>query len=311
MNKLKTGKRRRMAAAPGARAILPVTEIIGAAPGPSILITAGIHGGEYPGMAASMELAAALRPEDVAGRITIIHSANPNAFWGRRPELNDEDRKNLNREFPGNPEGTPTERLAHFILHEFILRADFYIDLHSGDIHEELCPHVYYSQACTEEVSRISRAMACEAEVPYMVPSIARGGAYNCAAAMGVPAILIEHGGNGICGEEHVTGFLGDLARILRHLGAISGEALPLPAQRVEPKEVRKVIYVMAEEDSCWRTALHQGDPVRKGEVIGRTTNLFGDARKTYFAEEDGVILYINTSLALLSGRVAAAYVVL
>lgn len=310
MNNLSGGKKRRLAAVPGGRAILPVTEITGAAPGPSILITAGIHGGEYPGMAASMELAGALRPEDVAGRVTIVHSANPNAFWGRRPELNEEDRKNLNREFPGNPEGTSTERLAHFLLHEYILQADYYIDLHSGDIHEDLCPHVYYSRACEEGVSAASRAMALQTDVPYMVPSIARGGAYNCAAAMGVPSILVERGGNGICGEEHVAGFLRDLFRILRHLGAVGPSHPAAPPERT-PKEVRKVIYVMSEEDCCWRTMLHQGDPVKQGDVLGRASNLFGDVRTTYLAEEDGVILYINTSLALLRGKVAAAYVTL
>lgn len=302
-------KRRILAAVPGGRAILPVTEITGAAPGPRALITAGIHGGEYPGMAASMELAAALAPEDVAGRLTIVHAANPCAFWARRPELNEEDRKNLNREFPGSPAGTSTEKLAHCLTERFIRRADYYIDCHSGDIHEDLCPHVYYSRACAPEVSRASREMALRADVPYMVPSLAQGGAYNCAALLGVPSILLERGGNGICRREDVDGFLRDLARILRHAGALRSDRFSAPQEEM-PREVRKVIYVMAEEDSCWRTAFRQGDPVKKGDVLGETTNLFGDALRTYRAEEDGVLLYINTSLALLRGKVAAAYVV-
>lgn len=305
------GKRRTLAAVPGGRAILPVTEITGTAPGPRALITAGIHGGEYPGMAASMELAAALAPEDVAGTLTIIHAANPCAFWARRPELNEEDGKNLNREFPGDPRGTSTERLAHLLMDRFIRRADFYIDCHSGDIHEDLCPHVYYSKACAESVSRSSRDMALAADVPYMVPSIAQGGAYNCGAAAGVPSILIEHGGNGLCTEDDVAAFRRDLVRILRRTGVLTGDRFPAEPMKETPREVKKVLYVMAEEDSCWRTALRQGDPVKKGDILGRTTNLFGDERRTYRAEEDGVLLYINTSFALLKGKVAAAYVVM
>ena len=185
MKQQTAGKRRSLAAVPGSRTFLPVTEITGTEPGPAFLITAGIHGGEYPAMAASMELAEALMPEDIAGRVTIIHASNPGAFWARRPERNDEDGKNLNREFPGDPEGTYTERLAHFLMETFIRRADFYADCHSGDIHEDLCPHVYYPRACREDVSRLSRELALCADVPYMVPSTASGGAYNSAAAAG------------------------------------------------------------------------------------------------------------------------------
>lgn len=311
MKDVRPGKRQYPAAVPGGRAILPVTEIVGTRPGPAALITAGIHGGEYPGIAASMELAARLAPEDIAGRLTLIHAANPCAFWARRPEVNEEDGKNLNREFPGDPYGTATERLAHFLMERFIRRADLYIDCHSGDIHEDLCPHVYYSKACAADVSARSRAMALGADVPYVVPSLARGGAYNEGAISGVPSILLERGGNGICDEEAVAGFTADLSRILLRAGVLVSDALPDVRMKGAPHEVRKVLYVMTEEDGCWRTALRQGDSVRKGDVLGRTTDLFGRPQRTYLAEEEGVVLYINTSLALPAGKVAAAYVCL
>lgn len=89
----KNGKKKYMAAVPGGHAVLPVTVIEGAADGPRVLITAGIHGGEYPGIAASMEIAAMLSPADIAGTLTLVHAANPGAFWARRPELNEEDGK--------------------------------------------------------------------------------------------------------------------------------------------------------------------------------------------------------------------------
>lgn len=76
------------------------------------------------------------------------------------------------------------------------------------------------------------------------------------------------------------------------------------------PREVRRVHYVMAEEDSCWRTALRQGDFVRRGDILGQTTDLFGEPGTVFRAEEEGVILYITTSLALLQGNPAAAYAV-
>lgn len=302
--------RRTFSTVTGGRAILPVTEIEGTQDGPSVLITAGIHGGEYPGMVATMEIAKELSPSHIAGRITFIHAANPGAFWARRPELNEEDKKNLNREFPGNPHGSSTEKLAWHLMQNYILHADYYMDLHSGDIHEDLCPHVYYSKACTQEVSKASKRMALHVDVPYMVPSMAKGGAYNCAAEYGVPSILIERGGNGICLRKDIEGFKADIRRVLHHLGVLLTSSVPIEEIKQDLKEVRKVIYVMAEEDSCWISGRAQGDPLRKGDIIGETTNLFGDARRTYIAEEQGIMLYLNTSLALLKGKVAAAYAV-
>lgn len=303
-------KERTLTTVTGGRAILPVTEITGTRNGPSVLITAGIHGGEYPGMVATMEISKELSPEDIAGRVTFIHSANPCAFWARRPELNEEDKKNLNREFPGTPHGSPTQKLAWHLMQNYILRADYYMDLHSGDIHEDLCPHVYYSRACTPEVSKASKRMALHVDVPYMVPSMAAGGAYNCGALHHVPSILIERGGNGICRREDIDGFKADIRRILHHLGVLVSSSVPITRIRHDIQEVRKVIYVMAREDSCWLSPYKQGDRIAKGAVLGESTNLFGDTRHTYLAEEDGVMLYLNTSLALLKGKVAAAYAV-
>lgn len=303
-------KKRYLETVTGSRSILPVTEIIGTKAGPSVLITSGIHGGEYPGMAASMEIAAMLTPEDVSGKLTFIHSANPCAFWGRRPEINDEDKKNLNRVFPGDPNGTPTDRLAAVLMERYIRRSDFYVDLHSGDIHEELCPHVYYSKACTREVSKLSKRMALHVDVPYMVPSLASGGAYNCAALNGVPSILIERGGNGLCRTKDVEGFKRDMIRLLTHLSVLATDRFEVTALHESVEEIKKVIYVLGKGDGCWRTELHESDRVKKGNVLGYTTNLFGDRMETYLAEEDGVVLYINTSLALLNGKVAVAYAV-
>lgn len=290
----------------GGRTVIPVTEIVGAESGPSVLITAGVHGGEYPGIAATMEMAAALTDIPICGKVTLIHAANPGAFWARRPEVNSEDNKNLNREFPGNPTGTATERLAWFLLNEYIRKADAYIDLHSGDIHEDLCPHTYYSIACEPDISKASKEMALVTDVPYFIPSRASGGAYNCAALYGVPSILIERGGNGICHTEDVENFKTDLFRILYRLGVLQDpKRPPLLTHGID---LPRVIYVLAETNCCWRTELSQGDRISAGDILGNTTNLFGTPLKTYTAESDGIILYINTSLALLSGKVAAAY---
>ena len=110
------------------------------------------------------------------------------AFEARKGSMGLTDGKNLNREFPGNPDGTEMERLAWAVSQELQPVADYYIDLHSGDDYEKLTPYVYYAGAAAEEVVSFSRQMAEQVDVPYMVKSnVASGGSYNYAASQGIP----------------------------------------------------------------------------------------------------------------------------
>lgn len=134
------------------------------------------------------------------------------------------DDKNLNREFPGNPDGTEMERLAWAISQELQPVADYYIDLHSGDDYEKLTPYVYYAGAAPEDVVKVSREMAEQVDVPYMVKSnVASGGSYNYAASQGIPSILIERGGMGDWNYEEVRSTRRDVRNILCHMGIYQG----------------------------------------------------------------------------------------
>ena len=121
---------------------IPLTIINGENDGPTLLITAGIHGGEYPGIAAAMELGRDIEPEHVTGCLIMMHPVNIQGFWARREMIVPEDGKNLNRVFPGDPTGTLADKTAYLISNNFFPIADFYVDMHSGDIHESLHPYV-------------------------------------------------------------------------------------------------------------------------------------------------------------------------
>lgn len=121
---------------------IPITIINGRNDGPTLLITAGIHGGEYPGIAAAMELGRDITPEDISGCLIMMHPVNIQGFWARRAFVVPEDGKNLNREFPGDVNGTLSQKTAWLLSQHFFPLADFYVDMHSGDIHEELHPYV-------------------------------------------------------------------------------------------------------------------------------------------------------------------------
>src|SRR3954449_2275157 len=99
--------------------------------GPTALLISGTHGDEYEGQVALCNLARTLKPEQIQGRVIILPAANlPAAVAGRRTSPIDDG--NLNRLYPGDPDGSVTEQIAFYIEHELVARADAIVDLHSG-----------------------------------------------------------------------------------------------------------------------------------------------------------------------------------
>ena len=108
-------KLRTMLPVPDTMTKIPLTVINGVEDGPTLLITAGIHGGEYPGIAAAIELGRDIEPEHVHGCLILLHPVNIQGFWARREFIVPEDGKNLNRVFPGTPLGTLADKTAYLI----------------------------------------------------------------------------------------------------------------------------------------------------------------------------------------------------
>ena len=129
---------------PGTSARMPLTLVNGVKEGPTLLITAGIHGGEYASIEATICIAAALDAGEVSGRIILMPLVSPEAFHARVQYVPPADGKNVNRQFPGNALGTASERIAHTVVSQAASQADNWIDLPGGDIHEALVPVVGY-----------------------------------------------------------------------------------------------------------------------------------------------------------------------
>lgn len=298
-------KLRTMLPVPDTKIEIPLTIINGAYDGPVLLVTAGIHGGEYPGIAAAMELGKELDPQDIYGSLIMLHPVNIQGFWARREFIVPEDGKNLNRVFPGTPLGTLAEKTAYLISSNFFPLADFYVDLHSGDIHESLHPYVYYPGQPTEELAEKARSVAKVLNVEYMVRSLATGGAYNYAAFVGLPSLLIERGGAGLCLHEDIEEYKSDLRNIMRKLKLLDEAVKP---RRYIPRDVTDIIYLEALETGCWLHHIHSGDFVEEGQVLGRTTDLFGETLTTYYAEQSGIVLYVCPALSAPKGTTLLAY---
>ena len=286
--------------------VLPGTIICGKLPGKTMLITGGVHSGEYVGIQACVELGAELQPEKTVGTIVILKVLNRPAFENRAGSLGLSDGKNLNRVFPGNPNGTEMERLAWAITKEVYPKVDYYIDLHSGDDFEALTPYVYYAGKAAQEVTEVSRKMAEQVDVPYMVRSmVSSGGAYNYAASKGIASILLERGGMGAWTSEEVNSDKRDVRNILSSLDMYQ---IRRDVRNYVPMEVTDVCYQAASEDGLWYPAAKPGDMVAEGALLGTVRDYNGKLRETCRAEYTGVVLYQTGSLQVTEGGPVVAY---
>ena len=169
---------------------------------------------------------------------------------------------------------------------------------------DELTPYVYCQGAADPSVAKRSRAMAGQADVPWMVRSgSGSGGAFNRAGALGLPGILLERGGLGLWTREEVDADKRDVRNILRFLGLLDGER-----RTCRPLLLGDVVYAAARFAGCWYPFHRAGDLLRAGEAVGEVRDLFGRVLETCTAKTDSVLLYQTKSLTILQDGPMAAY---
>jgi predicted deacylase len=283
---------------PGTPIRMPVTLVRGAEPGPLLSITAGVHGGEYPGIEAAIRTAAALDPKNLRGSVIVVHIVDVPAFHGRNIYICPLDGKNPNRVFPGGPAGTASERLAHTVFTEVISRADFYVDLHGGDLNEALVPFTIMLETGDPAVDTRTLALARAYGIRYVVRGRVRGGTYAAAAARGIPAILTEAGGQGVLDDRSLQIHLRGLHNVMRHAGIAPGDPDP-----VEPVIVLKGFHwVTSEHSGLFYSAMAPGDRVEQSQPVGEVRDYFGRRLAEVTAPAGGRVLFIVTTPATNPG---------
>ena len=277
--------------------------LCGAAPGKTLVVTAGVHGCEYVGIQALRRLAADLDPARLSGNVILLPLANPSAFYAGAKQVVPEDGVNLNRAFPGNSAGPLSARLAFALEAALYPEADLLADLHSGDCSETLHPLVFFPAAGKKMVNQVSLDAAKVLTVPYRVRSTAQNGLYSWAVQKNIPALLIERGGLGLWSETEVNACCEDVRALLRHLDILPG-GNPFRDQ-VEIAEAR---YVESAADGLWHPAAGLNDSVKAGALLGRLEDLSGRCIQEVRAEFDGVVLYYTAGLGVAAGDPLIAY---
>ncbi len=288
---------------------LPCTLIYGDREGPTVLVDGGIHNAEYVGIECVTGLGQMLEPSDIKGILIMIHLVNVNGFKARTVSVSAADGKNLNRVFPGDPNGTYTDKLAYFMEKELFSKIDYYIDVHNGDWFEDLAPFIYCVGNAAPEVAARAVEMAKAADVPYYVASGSNtGGAYNYAGSLGIPSVLLERGCYGLWSPEEVMASQKDVRNILRVIGAFDSDRFLYDRQSQVPRHMTHAHYVDSAHSGCWFPQKRAGQVVAAGELLGVMKDNFGNVIEEVRLDEPCIILYQTVSYSVPKDSPLVAY---
>ena len=275
---------------------IPITIVHGATPGPVLALVAGVHGMEYVPILALQRAAAAIDPAALAGTIVLVHVANMPSFLGRTIYYSPVDGKNLNRVFPGRPDGTISERIAHVLTTEVVSRATHLVDLHGGDGNESLRPYSYWITSGGSEVAAASRELALAFGLDRIVvdrdrPTDPAASVYlsNTAITRGVPAITTEIGGLARADEGMLELAARGIAGVLKHLGLRPDG----PAPVAMPRWIIKDEVLRAKTTGLFQAAVDCGQDADAGTLIGVVTDFHGAPLEEVRAPFAGEVLYV------------------
>lgn len=284
---------------------VPITIINGTKGGPTLALTAGVHGYEYPPILALQRLKKQLEPSQISGAVIIVHIVNIPSFLKRTIYYNPHDWKNMNRVFPGKIDGTMTERIAYKISKEVIDQCDYLLDLHCGDGNEDLMTYLYYTETGDLDLDKRTRDLAINFGFKVIIHETVRSNdvsatlCANSALLKGKPALTIESGKLGRTDEEDIVRIINGIYNTLKHLNMITGD----PELIFDPVWIREVTYIRSKHEGIFYPLGHRGRHVQKGELLGYLTDFFGNIIQKAIAPHDGIIMYIIATPPMSKGE--------
>ena len=241
--------------------------------GPKVVMQAGNHGDEWEGQIGLGNLIRALEPKNIQGRLIILPSANfPAAMNGTRTSPIDEG--NLNRSFPGDPEGTITQQIAHWIEHALLPGNDYSFDFHSGGSSLTYIPSALAPRHGDEArmAKIIGMLKAFGAPVSYLAAAPQGGGKTFTSASFrqGVVSMGTELGGGGLVTPGSLKVAEDGMRRVLAHIGLLKDFPVPAPS----PTRLTEIggddYYVYASDGGLFEPLVDLGAEVKAGQPAAR-----------------------------------------
>ncbi len=262
---------------------IPVEVVVGKKPGPTLFVSAAIHGDEINSIDIVRRLLRHPALKTIHGTLVAIPIVNVFGFNEKSRYL--PDRRDLNRSFPGEKNGSMASQIAYIFRTEIVEKCTHGIDLHTGAIHRYNLPQIRIGSLKDEETLGLARAFGA----PVILKASTRDGSLRDMVKTHIPVLLYE-GGTALRFDDDASrvGVRGILS-VMREIGM-----LPHPKVPERPRDI------LVSSASQWVRAPHSGiflaykrigEKVRQNELLGVITNPFGDHQFTITAPFDGIIV--------------------
>ncbi len=285
----------------------PLGVVHGVEDGPTLVVLGGMHGSEYCGIDAAIRLFREVEPEQLKGTLKVVTLYNLPAFKNNLGFLVPQDGINPGRTFPGDPEGSYSLVMAHLMAENVLRTADYYVELHGGDIPEALTPFVNHPVTGKEPVDSKSRELAMAYNIEIVVggkltnlPEPIRTAGFRAMTLEGIPSILAESGQQGIYNPEDAMRHLVGLRNIMILLGMREGVITNTVKRRFSEEH----LALRSECQALWYPCVHLGEMVKEGQVLGQYRDVFGDPLGEVKAPFGGHITVIRSGLNIGPGNV-------
>jgi len=274
--------------------MIPITQLKNGN-GPTALLTGANHGDEYEGPIALFDLTYRKNVDDIKGRVIIIPAMNYPAFLSG-DRVSPIDKVNLNRTFPGRPDGTLTEIIADYFSRTLVPMADFVLDIHSGGKTLNCLPF-----AASHILDDKKQEHACELAAkafgaPYLLKMLEldSGGMYDSQVeSMGKTFVTTELGGGGTTSPTTVEIAKRGVKNFLIHANILAGdiEPPPTPTESLSMPDERS--FVCCEHRGLVEPFFELGDVVKEGGLLARVHSIDRTATTpiNYYAKRDGMVI--------------------
>lgn len=262
---------------------LPVHVVHGRKSGPTLFLSAAVHGDEILGVEIIRRVLRTPALDRLKGTLLAVPIVNAYGFINHSRYL--PDRRDLNRSFPGNEGGSLAAQLADMFMREVVSRSDMGIDLHTAAAHRTNLPQIRTS-ANNPKTLELAEAFGA----PVILKSPLRDGSLRKSAAeVGVDVLLYEAGEALRFDEMSIRIGVKGILRVMKRLGMIAGKSSAV--SKVKPVVSRSSFWMRAPEGGILRLFKGTGESVAEGEIIGIVTDPFGEAEIEIPASEEGIII--------------------
>lgn len=267
---------------------MPVHIVNGRRDGPTLFLTAAIHGDELNGTEIIKRLLKRSLLKELRGRILAVPIVNVFGFINESRYL--PDRRDLNRSFPGRNTGSIAARLAHLVATEIVANSDYGIDLHTGAVDRINLPQIR-----ADLTEPITRQLAEAFGAPIVIDANVREGSLReHATHNGVPTLLYEAGEALRFDELSIGAGVRGVIRVMRALEMLPGSSKK--KKPMTPNYANTTTWVRAPMSGMIATQIRLGERVKAQQSLAKISDPFGEMEVDVAATSGGIVIGRSTS---------------